>query len=189
MKPVRATCAGRESSIILSRKFLLLSLVLGCAFSATAAAVEELILRVEGIQCSLCARTIERVIGGMDGVSQAAADPATYEVRVAAQPGRSLDVQGIRKQLAKSGFPPATDEVILAVGTVNRGPMDRLTFKVLGTRDEFDLLDGAELRFLLQALPAAGPPSPVEVRGRVHRHPPGLTPSLSLLSYEVEKRR
>jgi len=179
---------GRESRINPFRNLFPLIALLGCGFSSAHAAVEELDLQVGGIQCSLCVRTLQRLVGETSGVGEVTVDAQTGKVHVASVPGKGLDLQAIRKRLLQSGYPPAPDEEIRAVGSVSRGPQDRLTFKVAGTKDEFDLLEGAELRTLLHSLPP-GAPSPVSIRARVHRHPEGMPPSLSILSYEVETRR
>jgi len=141
-------------------------------------------LQVGGIQCSLCVQTVQRLVAGIPGVSEVTVDEAG-RMRVTSAPGKGLDLQGIRKQLTKAGYTPAADEMIQAVGSVSRGPQEHLTFKVTGTKDEFDLLEGAELRGLLTSLPAG--PTQVTVRARVHRHPEGMPPSLSIMSYEIGK--
>ena len=153
-----------------------------------AAGVEELSLRVEGIQCSLCATVVQRVVGGLPGVGEVSVLPDPWRLKVTAQTGGSLDLPGIRKQLAKSGYPPVGDEEINAVGTVSRGLKDRLTFKIPGAKEDYDLLEGAQLRALLQELPA-GSGARVAVQAKVHRHPASLPPSLSILSYEIEANR
>lgn len=162
--------------------------VLAGTLSGAAAGVEELDLRVQGIQCSLCARTVERVVGKLPAIGRASLEDGQGLLKVTAIPGRSLDPDAIRKRLARSGFSPAMDEEIRAVGSLHRGPRDRLVFRVAGGREQFDLLEGAQLRSLLQELPA-GAPGRVAVRARVHRHPATLPPSLSILSYQVEAKR
>jgi len=62
---------------------------------------------------------------------------------------------------------------------------DRLTFRVQGPNDEFDLLEGDELRRLLLAMPAAANRR-VVLTARIHEHPEHLPTSLSILSYEVK---
>lgn len=175
---------GRESRINPFRNLFPLIVILGCGFSSARATVEELDLQVGGMQCSLCVQTVQRLVEGIPGVGEVTVDE-TGRLRVISAPGKGLDLQGIRKQLAKAGYAPAPDEVIRAVGSVSRGLQERLTFKVTGTKDEFDLLEGAELRGLLTTLPVG--PAQVTVRARVHRHPEGMPPSLSILSYEIGK--
>jgi copper chaperone CopZ len=180
--------SGRESSIHFSRKFLPICLAFAGGFSRVAAAVEAVDLRVEGIQCSLCVTTIERLIGEMPGVAQVTVLADPWRLEASALSGRSLDLQAIRKQLTRSGYKPDEDEMITAGGMVVRGTQGHLTFKVPGANEEFDLLEGAQLRALLQALPASAP-ARVTVRARVHRHPASLPPSLSILSFEVETKQ
>jgi copper chaperone CopZ len=188
MASVQQPPSGRESSISFSRKYLPICLALAGGLSSVAAAVDTMELRVEGIQCSLCATTIERVIGKLPGVAQVSVVAEPWRLEVSALSGRSLDLQGIRKQLIHSGFEPDEDEEITAGGMVVLGTQGHLTFKVPGAREEFDLLEGARLRALLQVLPA-GEPARVNIRARVHRHPASLPPSLSILSFEVETKK
>ena len=151
------------------------------------AAVEEASLVVEGMKCSLCVRGIRQSLTRLPGVGGVEADLATGRVRITALGERSLALAGIRARIARWGFRVAPEPfVIRASGTVNHGPRDRLTFRVLGANDEFDLLEGDELRRLLLALPAAGNPR-VVLTARLHGHPEHLPPSLSILSYEVKK--
>ena len=186
INPVQSS--GRESRINLSRKLLPICLAFAGGLANAAAAVETLDLRVEGIQCSLCVTTIERLIGTLPGVAQATMVAQPWRLEASALSGGSLDLQGIRKQLIKAGYKPDEDEEITAGGNVIRGVNGHLTFKVSGGKEEFDLLEGAQLRALLQALPA-GPPARVAIRARVHTHPASLPPSLSILSFEVETRK
>jgi len=177
---------GRESEAILIRTHLLLAIVLAGAFSLAPAAVEEADLVVEGMQCSLCARGVRQSLLRLPGVGEVEADLATGKVRILALGGRSLDLAGIRARIARWGFRVAPEPVVIrAVGTVNHGPNDRLTFRVRGTREEFDLLEGDGLRRLLLALPATGNPR-VVLTARMHEHPRHLPPSLSVLKYEVK---
>ena len=188
MIPVQPPSSGRESRINFSRKLLPICLAFAGGLANAAAAVETVDLRVEGIQCSLCVTTIERLIGKLPGVGQATMVAEPWRLEVSALSGGTLDLQGIRNQLLKSGFKPDDDEEITAGGMVVRGVNGHLTFKVPGGKEEFDLLEGAQLRALLQALPAAAPAS-VTIRARVHRHPASLPPSLSILSFEVETKK
>ena len=188
MNPVRVQSSCQESHIVPCGKVFPAFVVLAGALSSAEAAVEGLELRVQGIQCTLCARTVERIVSKLPGVGEASLEAGEGLLRVSALPGRSLDPDAIRKRLVKSGFPPAVDEEIRAVGSLQRGPRDRLIFRITGGREQFDLLEGAQLKRLLQELPA-GVPSRVAVRARVHRHPATLPPSLSILSYEVEAKR
>jgi copper chaperone CopZ len=163
--------------------------VLAGGLSGATAAVEELDVRVEGIQCSLCVTALQRMVTKLPGVKEVTVTEDPRHLRVTALPGRGLDLAAIREQLLKSGYQPDEDEVIGASGMVKRGERDHLTFSIPGAKEEYDLLEGAPLRALLQELPAAGPPVLVSVQGRVHRHPADLPPSLSILSYEVQTRK
>ena len=148
--------------------------------------MEEADLLVEGMKCPLCVRGIRQSVTRLPGVGKVEADLATGKVRVLALGGRSLDLAGIRARIARWGFRVAPEPMVIrAVGTVNRGPRDRLTFRVQGTNEEFDLLEGDELRHLLLALPATGNPR-VVLTARMHEHPAHLPPSLSVLRYEVK---
>jgi len=148
--------------------------------------VEEADLVVEGMKCSLCVRGVRQSITRLPGVAGVEADLATGRVKVLALGGRSLVLGEIRTRIARWGFRVAPEPVVIrAVGTVNRGPKDRLTFRIQGTNEEFDLLEGDELRRLLLALPVAGK-SRVVLTARMHEHPAHLPPSLSILSYEVK---
>jgi copper chaperone CopZ len=177
--------SGREQRAIFSGKLLLSCLILCGACNGAAAAVEEAQIRVEGIRCSLCVTTLERMLGAQPGVGGVAVESPSGRITLTAAPGAGLDLPGIRARLAKAGFEPAGDEIVTAVGAVARGENDRLTFRIPGAKESYDLLEGAELRNLLLALPA-GKPSRVKLRARLHRHPASLPPSLSVLSYEVE---
>jgi copper chaperone CopZ len=188
MNPVQPQSSGRESRIVFSRILLPISLVLAGGLSAATAGVEQVKLRVDGIQCPLCATAVERVIGNLPGVQQASLQSGPWRLEVSAQPGRSLDLPAIRKQLDKSGFPPVGDEEISAEGMVTRGARDHLTFRIPGGKEDYDLLEGAQLRALLQALPVNAQ-ARVAIQARVHHHPASLPPSLSILSYEVETNR
>jgi hypothetical protein len=188
MNPVQPPSSGRESRINFTRNALPICLVFAGGLTSVAAAVETVNLRVEGIRCSLCVTTIERLIGNMPGVGEAALVAEPWRLNVSALPGRSLDLQEIRKQLSRGGYTPDEDEEITAGGMVVHGANGHLTFKVPGANEEFDLLEGAQLRALLLALPA-GAPASVVLRARVHRHPASLPPSLSILSFEVETRK
>ena len=139
------------------------------------------------MKCPLCVRGIRQSLTRLPGVGSVEADLATGRVRVAALAGRSLALREIRARIARWGFGVAPEPFVIRVsGTVHHGPRDRLRFRVQGTDDEFDLLEGDELRRLLLALPAAGNPR-VVLTARMHEHPEHLPPSLSILSYEVKK--
>ena len=174
----------RERRAIFSGKLLLSYLILGGACSAAAAAVEEAQIRVAGIRCSLCVTTLERLLSGQPGVGTVAVENPLGRITITASSGGGLDLPGIRARLAKAGFEPEGDEFVTAVGSVARGENDRLTFRVPGAKETYDLLEGAELRNLLLDLP--GRPNRVKLRARLHHHPASLPPSLSVLSYEVE---
>jgi copper chaperone CopZ len=149
--------------------------------------VEEASLVVEGMKCSLCVRGIRQSLTGLPGVGGVEADLATGRVRITAMGGRSLALAEIRARIARWGFRVVPEPLVIrASGAVNHGPKDRLTFRVQGTNEVFDLLEGDELRRLLMALPAAGNPK-VVLTARLHEHPGHLPPSLSILSYEVKK--
>ena len=185
MSPAHPRTSGREQRAIFSGKHFLSCLILCGACSRAAAAVEEAQIRVEGIRCSLCVTTIERLLGAQPGVGGAAVENPSGRITITAKPGEGLDLPGIRERLEKAGYHPAGDEMLTAVGTVAHGENDRLTFRVPGAKEYYDLLEGAELRNLLLALPSGGP-NRVKLRARLHRHPASLQPSLSVLSFEVE---
>ena len=151
--------------------------------------MEELDVQVEGIQCSLCITALQRMVTKLPGVKEVTVTEDPRHLRVTALPGRGLDLPALRNQLLKSGFQPGEDEVIGAIGMVKRGERERLTFSIPGSKEAYDLLEGAPLRALLQELPAASQNVLVSVQGRVHRHPASLPPSLSILSYEVQTRK
>ena len=175
--------------INLNRRTFLLVWLLGCAGFDSRAAVEEVSLRVDGLKCSLCARQVESGVGRLPEVLSATADPTTGEVTVTARPGRSLSPTALRRQIQRAGFRPVPEhEELRAVGMVEHGPHDRLVFRIGETGEAYDLLEGPELLPLLQSLPAAGK-SPVALRGRVHRHPESLPPSLTILSFEIEAKK
>jgi copper chaperone CopZ len=175
--------------INLDRRKVLLVWLLGWAGFDSRAAVEEVSLRVENLRCSLCVRQVERWVGRLPEVLSTAVDPATGEVKVEARPGRSLNPAAVRRQIRRAGLEPAAEhEELRAVGEVRHGQRDRLVFRVAQTGEEYHLLEGPELLPLLQSLPAAGK-SRVALRGRVHRHPEQLPPSLSILSFEIEAKR
>ncbi len=147
--------------------------------------MEEAQIQVDGIRCSLCVTTLERLLKAQPGVGEVAVENPSGRLTITAAPGGGgLDLPGIRSRLEKAGFAPQGDEIVTATGTVAHGENDRLTFRVTGAKESYDLLEGAELRSLLLALP--GGPSRVKLRARLHRHPASLPPSLSVLSYEVE---
>lgn len=175
--------------INLDRRKILLVGLLGCAGFDSRAAVEEVSLRVENLRCPLCARQVERWVDRLPEVLTTAADPATGEVKVEARSGRSLSPAALRRQIRRAGFEPVAEhEELRAVGEVQHGQRDRLVFRVAGTSEEYDLLEGPELLPLLQSLPATGK-SRVALRGRVHRHPETLPPSLTILSFEIEAKQ
>ena len=176
--------SGRERHAIFSGKLFLPCLILCGACSGAAAAVEEAQFRVDGIRCSLCVTTLERLLKAQPGVGEVAVENPSGHLTITAAPGAGLDLPGIRSRLVKAGFTPQGDEIVTAVGSVAHGENDRLTFRVPGAKETYDLLEGAELRSLLLALPRG--PSRVKLRARLHRHPASLPPSLSVLSYEVE---
>lgn len=176
--------SGRERRAIFSGKLFLPCLILCGACSGAAAAVEEAQIRVDGIRCSLCVTTLERLLKAQPGVGEVAVENPSGRLTITAAPGAGLDLPGIRSRLEKAGFAPQGDEIVTAVGAVAHGENDRLIFRVSGAKEAYDLLEGAELRSLLLALP--GGPSRVKLRARLHRHPASLPPSLSILSYEVE---
>jgi len=177
---------GRELAAILIRTHFLLATILAGAFSLAPAAVEEADLLVEGMKCPLCVRGVRQSLTRLPGVGKVEADLAAGKVRILALGGRSLDLAGIRARIARWGFRVAPEPVVIrAVGSVNHGPNDRLTFRVQGTDEEFDLLEGEGLRRLLLALPATGSPR-VVLTARMHERPSHLPPSLSVLRYEVK---
>jgi len=175
----------RETSAIQRKVPFLLALFLTGGISKALATVDEATLTVEGLTCPLCVRGIEESIRRLPGVSSVAAELKTGQVRIEAEPGRSLDLQKIRAQIVRAGFEPVREPVIHATGTINQSPRGRLTFRVLGTTEDYVLLEGYELRHLLASLPTTGG-SRVTLLGRIHRHPEQLPPTLSVLSYEVK---
>ena len=173
-----------ETSAIQRKVPLLLALFLTAGISRALATVDEVTLTVEGMTCPLCVRGVQESIRRLAGVGSVEAELKTGQVRIAAQPGGSLDLQRIRAQILRAGFEPVREPVIHATGTINLGPRGRLTFRVSGTSENYVLLEGFELRNLLGSLPAAGV-ARVALLGRIHRHPERLPPTLSVLSYEV----
>jgi copper chaperone len=148
--------------------------------------VEEADLLVEGMKCPLCSRGVENTVGRLPGVGSVQADLGTGSVKILARSGGSLDLAAIRAGISRWGFRVVPEPMVIrAVGTLNHGVRDRITFRVQGTNEEFDLLEGAELKRLLLALPASGTRR-VAVTARVHSHPGNLPASLSILSYEVK---
>ena len=138
------------------------------------------------MQCPLCTRGIEASLGRLPGVGSVKAELPGGQVSVVALRGSSLNLKEIRARISRWGFRVAPEPMIIrAVGTVNHGVRDRLTFHVQGTNDEFDLLEGDELKRLLLSLPASGNRR-VALTARVHAHPEHLPESLSILSYEVK---
>lgn len=150
--------------------------------------MQEVDLVVEGMRCPLCARGIRESLVRLPGVGSVEADLESGRVKILAMPGSSLDYQGLRTRVERWGFQIVPEPVLVrAVGTVQHGPRDRLTFQVLGNDQRFDLLEGEELRRLLAKLPASGAPR-VELTARLHAQPAQLTATLSVLSYEVSPR-
>ncbi|HEV8335420.1 MAG TPA: heavy metal-associated domain-containing protein [Candidatus Polarisedimenticolia bacterium] len=183
-----APLSGRESAVILIRKHFFLGLGFAGAFSLASAAVREVDLVVEGMKCPLCARGIRESLVRLPGVGSVEADLESGRVKIAAMPGHSLDFQGIRTRVERWGFQIVPEPVIVrAVGTIQHGPRDRLMFHVLGNDQEFDLLEGEELRRLLSKLPPSGAPR-VALTARLHAQPEHLPATLSVLSYEVSPR-
>jgi copper chaperone CopZ len=180
--------AAWESSIIRKRGALLLVLVATGGVSGARAGVEEVRLQVEGMQCSLCGTAVERKLSSLRSVESVEVDPESGKVVVRGRPGGSLELRGIREQIVRAGYRPAPDhEEIRAVGTVNHGLHDRLFFRIEETKESFDLLENAELRRLLESLPATGMPR-VSVSGRVNRQPDDLPPTLTVLDYTLESK-
>jgi len=175
-----------ETSAIQRKVPLLLALFLTGGISRALATVDEATFTVEGMTCPLCVRGVQESIRRLPGVRSVAAELTTGQVRIGAEPGRSLDLQRIRAQIVRTGFEPVREPVIHATGAINQSPRGRLTFRVSGTAEDYVLLEGFELRHLLASLPTAGG-SRVTLLGRVHRHPERLPPTLSVLSYEVKK--
>ncbi len=138
------------------------------------------------MKCPLCPREVEASVGQVPGVKRVEADLPTGKVKILAQEGRSPDLKEIRARIGKWGFRVAPEPLVIrAEGTLTHGPRARLMFRVPGLKEDFDLLEGEELRRLLISLPATGNRR-VELTARVHTHPENLPPSLSILSYEVK---
>jgi len=64
---------------------------------------EEAILTVNRMTCDDCVQTIERALGGLEGVSAVQADLSTKKVRVAYHPQR-VSLREIKNILAQAGF-------------------------------------------------------------------------------------
>jgi copper chaperone CopZ len=137
--------------------------------------------------CELCPEAAKRAVGRLASIGSVDADLAAGTVRAVAKPGRSVDVAAVSKRLAGLGFQPEPEATIRAAGLVQTGVRGRLVFRVPGHSEVWDLLEGAELRRLLQALRKTRPDARVLLTGRLHRHPGRLPPSLSVLSYEVKQ--
>ncbi len=177
-----------ERPIVRKKGALLLALVAAGGVSGARAGVEEVRLQVEGMQCSLCGVAVERKLSRLPSVESVEADPETGKVVVRARPGGSLEVRGVREQIVRAGYRPAPEhEEIRAVGTINHGLHDRLFFRIEETKESFDLLESAELRRLLESLPASGVPR-VSVTGRIHRLPDQLPATLTVLDYAMESK-
>jgi copper chaperone CopZ len=177
---------GRESAAIQIRIPLLLALLPFCVFSSALAAVEEVDVLVEGMKCPLCARGVEQSVSRLPGVESVTADLGSGKVKVVSQSGRTLNLAEVRESISRWGFRVVPEPLVIrVVGTLNRGARDRLTFRVQGTNENFDLLEGDELKRLLLTLPVTGSPR-ITLIARVHSHPPHLPESLSILSYEVK---
>jgi copper chaperone CopZ len=67
------------------------------------AAPTKLVLQVPDMHCEGCARTIQDALGSLEGVTDAAADPGTQEVRVQWDGGAEAG-ERIAGVLASAGF-------------------------------------------------------------------------------------
>ncbi len=65
---------------------------------------EQTVLTAPDISCDHCVATINRAVGGLDGVSRVEADAATKQVRVEYDPER-VSLAEIETVMAEEGYP------------------------------------------------------------------------------------
>ena len=65
---------------------------------------EQTVLTAPDISCGHCVATINRAVGGRDGVSRVEADEATKQVRVEYDPER-VSLAEIQTAMAEEGYP------------------------------------------------------------------------------------
>ncbi len=95
-------------------KMFLLAIALAAApLSAAAAqpsaaspapAGEQITVRVNGLVCDFCARSIEAMFGRRAEVASVAVDLDRGQIRVALRPGRTLDDATLRRLVTDSGY-------------------------------------------------------------------------------------
>jgi mercuric ion binding protein len=107
----------------LTWKPLLLLLLLLLLANPLSGQVIKATVAVDGMACPFCGYGIEKRLLKVEAVEKVMIDLVAGEAQVIAEPGRSINVQDIRRAVEKAGFTPGSLE-IEATGRVVSGPRE-----------------------------------------------------------------
>lgn len=71
---------------------------------AAATAPADVVVKVNGLVCDFCARSLEKAFKGTKTVSHVAVDLTAKEVRLSFLPGQSLDDAAIKRLVTSAGY-------------------------------------------------------------------------------------
>lgn len=72
--------------------------------AAPASAPSDVVVKVNGLVCDFCARSLEKTFMGTRKVARVAVDLNSKEVRIAFRPGQTIDDATIRKLVTNAGY-------------------------------------------------------------------------------------
>ncbi len=112
--------------------------------------MKEKILRIEGMTCAVCARSIEKVVGKKDGMEEASVNLATEKLKVKYDESK-LNLEDIIKSVEKAGFKAFDDstEMVLQVEGMTCASCARNVEKVI---KKFEGIEKAEVNLSTETL-------------------------------------
>jgi copper chaperone CopZ len=146
--------------------------------AAPRAEVRRVVFPVKGMICPLCTRGVEEAIRPLPGVASVTADLASGRVEVQATPPASLDIKTIRDRAAHTGFPAIGESDIEARGRFDIGAEGKITFKVTGTKDVWQVIESNGLLAMFRAYPTLKGDFVVEFR--LHDRAPAAKATISV---------
>jgi copper chaperone CopZ len=150
---------------------------------AARAGVQSMVLPVRGMTCVLCTRGVEESIKRLDGVGDVTADLSTGRVRVTAAEGKTLDIQQVKDRVVRAGFATGGECDLVASGRFTVDPQGRITFRITGAADGYQVLEGSQLFHLFKKHP--GLRGEFVIGFRLHDHPNWKPAAISITSFEA----
>lgn len=180
--------------LILALGILALTLV---SFQPAFAEVSRVEMQVNGMTCPFCVYGIEKKLKGVEGVEDAKANLRTGIVDIKLKKDEPIDIKKLNEAVRESGFTPGRIK-IKATGQLTKYELEGKEYpalKVTGSNQVFLLTSTPEYRKegvlsekKSQEIEKAteGGKKEITITGYVHSHPAGISPALSVESFEVK---